>query len=417
MAPAFGVSGYTPLTPGYSLRIDAKGEHLQPWWRPEQLPPLRYRNIDDYAAHLSELLDTTVARNLADIDGPLALELSGGMDTTTIASLVRDRHPDRPIHAYTRRFPMHPEAEEVHFAQDTANRLNLRLHDCHPLGSPEIPLGLETAEDGPWCLHDRMVSAGIRAAHADGCRVLLTGNGGDELFFGTTLAWTHPMLRLHLPTWRAVNRLRRQMGVDLPHLLVYVFLYPFLSTHQISRLRHLTRRATTASWAMDGTIVPGRTSRPAGTPNQRQLRALWASAGTPWLLNVARREVDGIRFRHPLFDRSLAEFVLRTPAEIWRKAELSKWPIRRLFRDRLPATVLQRRDKSDFQPIYHADFRRCATSLRRLVQEAPLADLRIADPAKLSQALEASLAPEGPPPGAALRTTIATAVWLRQYCD
>lgn len=115
--------------------------------------------------------------------GPAALALSGGVDSAVLAALLRGH-----VRAYTL-VPDLPGYSEAHEAQAIADALAIPLRRVH-VGEHDflaaLPAAIAACECPLYNLHpvSRLLLA--RAARADGCAVLVSGDGADEVFRGTS---------------------------------------------------------------------------------------------------------------------------------------------------------------------------------------------------------------------------------------
>ncbi len=115
--------------------------------------------------------------------GRIALALSGGVDSAVLAALLRDR-----VVAYTLA-PEMPEYSEVDEAARIATSLGLewrRVHVSEHDFITALPEVITACETPLYNLHPVSRHLLARAVRADGFDVLLTGDGADEVFRGTT---------------------------------------------------------------------------------------------------------------------------------------------------------------------------------------------------------------------------------------
>jgi asparagine synthase (glutamine-hydrolysing) len=122
-------------------------------------------------------------RRCADTTVPAALSLSGGLDSSCLA--VALAAVGRPLPAYQARAQGAPDHERAAAAAVAARTgLEFRPVDVGPEALDALPYltrcaGLPLGDPSILAVH-----ALARAAAADGVRVLLGGEGADELFFG-----------------------------------------------------------------------------------------------------------------------------------------------------------------------------------------------------------------------------------------
>jgi asparagine synthase (glutamine-hydrolysing) len=128
-----------------------------------------------------ELLEDSVRlRTRADV--PITLFLSGGIDSSLLAALAR------PTEAYTCQFSEFASTiNEEDYARDLASRLGIQLHVVRPTREefvcdlPKLAYHLEMPT-GSFSVFPLYCLA--KAARQDGYKVVLSGEGSDELFGG-----------------------------------------------------------------------------------------------------------------------------------------------------------------------------------------------------------------------------------------
>jgi asparagine synthase (glutamine-hydrolysing) len=180
--PTTAVKGVELLWPGQLMELDSTGteRHREEYWSiPSAAPPASMSGAD-LAAALEEGLKLHLAS-----DVPLAVLLSGGIDSSVIARLAQ-RASSSPIHTFTLAFDEH-DLNEGPIAKTIAAALGTQHHEV-VLTEQDFVDGLEAALDSldqPTFdgLNAYYISRAIRSA---GFTVALSGAGGDELFGGYT---------------------------------------------------------------------------------------------------------------------------------------------------------------------------------------------------------------------------------------
>jgi len=118
-------------------------------------------------------------------DVPYGLFLSGGVDSAAIAALMA-RLSDRPVTAFTCGFDAEGAADERGQAERVARALNLDWREVRFDEAefwrllPRVALAL----DDPTADYAALPTYRLAEAARDSLRVVLTGEGGDELFGG-----------------------------------------------------------------------------------------------------------------------------------------------------------------------------------------------------------------------------------------
>jgi asparagine synthase (glutamine-hydrolysing) len=180
VGPETAVKGIELLMPGHLVAFDRSGAEVrsETFWSIPGEPS--GGTMDE--AELEAVLENGVRQHLAS-DVPLAVFLSGGIDSSAVAHLAQ-RANRAPIHTFTLAFE-EPELNEGPAARRIASAIGTRHREV-PLTEAHFVDRLERAID---CLDQPTfdalnawyMSEAIRQA---GFTVALVGTGGDELFGG-----------------------------------------------------------------------------------------------------------------------------------------------------------------------------------------------------------------------------------------
>jgi asparagine synthase (glutamine-hydrolysing) len=199
--PATAVAGVELLWPGRAVTFDCAGAEVRTedyWAIPGSAPR---PSVDE--AELARLLEEDVRLHLAS-DVPLAVFLSGGIDSSALANLAQ-RVSETPVHTFTLAFE-EQELNEGPIARRVADLIGTRHHEV-VLTEGEFVQGLEAALESI----DQPTFDGInayymsRAIRSAGFTVALSGAGGDELFGGYSSFRDLPVLQRWLRRFRWVS--------------------------------------------------------------------------------------------------------------------------------------------------------------------------------------------------------------------
>jgi asparagine synthase (glutamine-hydrolysing) len=196
------------LAPGHALRLRDGRLNVFEYW--DVLPPERLDTAEPIQSQLLDQLDAAVAASLVS-DVPVSLMLSGGIDSSTIAALAA-RHADpHELTTYSVSFGL--ANDESAPARRLAADLGMRHRDIRLTKEnvrAQLPTWLDDLDvptaNPTWIA----VSAIARAVHEDGMKVLLSGDGGDELFGGYNRWMTY--LRFHDRVWARTPSVLRRAG-------------------------------------------------------------------------------------------------------------------------------------------------------------------------------------------------------------
>lgn len=174
-------AGVEQLQPGHFLRIDDSGLHTECWWR---LPAQRaeHRTEAAWIEEIHALLDDAVRIRLRSDVEPGAF-LSGGIDSSTVTGLMARHHPN-PVRSFSIGFD-DPKFDETPYAMEAAERFHT-AHTAERVDPNMIGLWPRAIWhcDQPHGDVSFMPTYRVSSLAARHVKMVLTGDGGDELFAG-----------------------------------------------------------------------------------------------------------------------------------------------------------------------------------------------------------------------------------------
>ena len=178
-------AGVKALPPGHILVADARTLRIRRYWDWDfSTPPDARRSVADYAEELRALLVDAVRLQLR-ADVPVGAYLSGGLDSSAITSLIKN-FSNTPLRTFSVGFE-DAEFDEAHYQRELVRYLGTEhtslLCRREDIGAafPRAVLHAESAilRTAPTPL--MLLADRVRAA---GYKVVLTGEGADEVFAG-----------------------------------------------------------------------------------------------------------------------------------------------------------------------------------------------------------------------------------------
>lgn len=181
-APFTIYQGVRHLMPGHLLRVDASGSTVRRWWNLAEVSPEHGRTEADWIEEFNAVLDDAVRLRLRS-DVPFGAFLSGGVDSSTIVGLMA-RHMSEPVKTFCIGFD-DPRFDESAFAQEAADRFGTRhvMEKVDPDMLDFWPMATYHC-DQPHGDVSFLPTYRVSALAARHVKVVLTGDGGDELFAG-----------------------------------------------------------------------------------------------------------------------------------------------------------------------------------------------------------------------------------------
>lgn len=318
--------------------------------------------------------------------GSVGIMLSGGLDSSSVTCLAAhltqtDGQP--PVRLYSLIYEQAASADERSY-------LRAVLDHCPHLAATCIPaddlwsLPSEAEADFPLDEPDlssqrRLAAALLQPATADGCRVILSGQGGDEVlgypYTRPRLFWEMgprhwrqewPFFRRHLRPHQIIAGLLREA---LPACLVEPYFWHRRRRQQPPWLRRERVQAATRHAAPPFRLVPPQDLPPSARTTLEALQGGWFSALLAW--NDREAGYFGVEYRDPFLDRRLIETLVGLPWHLRYRRGSTKLLLRRVLADLLPTQIATRQDHATLADVQ----RRALTgpsraTVRRLIAAA-----------------------------------------------
>ena len=205
------------LPPAHRIVFDPAGGTLsapQPFWSlpvPEQALAI---SVDEAAEELRELVNESVRDQMIS-DVPLGFFLSGGVDSSTIVAAASGLGAE--VSTFSIGFDA-DEKSETPYAREVASLFGTRHHErmLSQAAAGDLLPKLKKWFDEPFADESAMPTYLVSRVARENVTVVLTGDGGDEVFGGYR---TYPRFERYsrLPSWPAVMdrlafRLRKPFG-------------------------------------------------------------------------------------------------------------------------------------------------------------------------------------------------------------
>jgi asparagine synthase (glutamine-hydrolysing) len=412
--------GIKELPSGHSLLLQDGKARTWAYWRLDYTPDERRRSEADYAEELRALLvDATRIRMLRS-DVPVGAYVSGGLDSTVIAAMVR-RYTDQPLDTFSVTFD-DPEYDESAFQQEVVRHLGIREHrSVHCRGEdigavfPDVVWHTEQpivrTAPAPLFLLSRLV-------RANGYKVILTGEGSDEVLGGYDIfkeakvrrfcarnpgsAWRPALLKRLYPYMTSLQSQPPAYLRAFFHARPDDLASPFFSHLPRWELTARTKLfysddAKATLGAYDGRAEIDLPEGYAGWDPFCQAQYLETSGLLPGYILSSQGDrmqmANSVEGRCPFLDYRVAEFAGRLPPDLKMKVLNEKYILKKAAADLLPA-FLQKRPKQPYRAMEVPSFFDAAGKRARfpwveeLLSPAALADAGLFNPAAVGKLVQ-----------------------------
>ncbi len=186
VSPRTMFAGVSSLPPGHYLTVEHGQIQMDAYWDIDHPPRDEQRPVPPGAADELRALLTESVRQRLQADVPVGVYLSGGLDSAVVAALAHELNPDHRRHMFSVTFT-EPALDESPYQRMMVEKINA-VHHQVPI-SPQQITDLFTsmiwhAETPVRETYNTCSMALARSARHAGVKVVLAGEGADELFGG-----------------------------------------------------------------------------------------------------------------------------------------------------------------------------------------------------------------------------------------
>lgn len=373
--------GFRKLLPGWILSLSLDGnsarqsESLKRYWAiPRPDPNQLFKgSAEDYVHGLEDLLRETVKNQmLADV--PVGAFLSGGIDSSTVISLMQGATA-MPVRTFCIGFP-DARLDESRYAERVAAHLGTQHTTwyCQDEELLDLAEKMPQAYCEPFADDSQLPTLAVARIARQQVTVCLSGDGGDELFHGygryprTVQRWhqmnRHPAalaaLGFTLNSLSAAARLLTESPFKRALMSkVTKGRNQWLAKHLPAYYRHRVSVLKSPDLFLDETeITPdffdGAALMRGWEPSEAWLSYIDLNT---YLLDHILAKVDrgamafGLETRIPLLDHRIVEYAARAPQDVKRREGLSKWPLRQVLAHHVPAEFAQGPKRGFWTPM------------------------------------------------------------------
>lgn len=374
-APLTMVKGVQAMLPGQYLLYDVarrSSERITYWQPARSASREETGRPEQIVERMREILADSVAQHLVS-DVPVGLFLSGGVDSSAIVALA-NAHCDGALQSFSVTFAEERFSEEKY--SDLIAERYCRHHTRIRMGAEDLagflPGALE-AMDQP-TIDGINVYAISQAVRQRGIKVVLSGQGGDEVFGGYSSFRQIPQMLAAQAVFGRLPRLLRSVGAATADVVLRQHwigskIGQFLRSDRDRLATYLTWRQLFSLRSRER-LLPGRRDVGVvnGLPTQvaeavtariKELDAFDCVSVLElqlFLANTLLRDGDfmsmahGLEVRVPFLDHRIVEFALSVPSALKSARGVPKPLLLRAMGESLPSQIWQRPKMGFFLP-------------------------------------------------------------------
>jgi len=377
-APRSIFNGIFKLNAAHFLVVRAANDvgEARPYWtveRPAELSGAKTgkRSDEEVIDHAHHLIKNAVQQQTVS-DVPIAAWLSGGIDSSVVVAALQAQ-TNRQVQTFTLGFD-DPRFDEGGYARAVAKQLGTDHHELYVGAADAATILPELAEiySEPFADSSQVPTAMLAKMTSRHVSVVLSGDGGDELFAG------YPRYRAAVSLWRSMRHFpsvpRRWVGhlLQRPSEALWDRMLPSQigpivngrRMHRMGRILGagdvrdmymglISRLPRNESLVLD--LAPGPVPHyPLGRSELDTIRRMDLLRELPddLLVKTDRATMAfGLECRAPLLDHRLVEFAFALPDRQLIRNGAGKWILRRILGRYLPSRLIERPKRGFSAPI------------------------------------------------------------------
>jgi asparagine synthase (glutamine-hydrolysing) len=358
--------GVRKLPPGHLLRWRDGRAEISTYWEIDATEPFQ-GSAEEAAASLRGILADAVRSHMVS-DVPLGAFLSGGVDSSLVVGLMAEAS-SQPVKTFSIGFD-EPQFDELEHARTVATHFGTDHHEfvVRPDGLSILDRMIEHFDE-PFADSSAIPTWYVSEVAGRHVKVVLSGDGGDELFGGYDRYLPHPRVaqfdRLHVP---GARRLAGAVWPILPHGVRgknylrhvsrddngrYLDSIAFFQADEKDALYSADVRRSLAHWSAEDSLG-ARFTRFAGLPHDSRMMRFDFETYLPEdvLTKVDRMSMaHSIESRVPLLDNQVIDFAATLPAHLKIKNGRRKHILKEAVRSLLPPGIIDRKKQGFGVPL------------------------------------------------------------------
>ena len=376
---------FKKLPPGHFVKInkkDLEAENPICFWELDKTLNFNEskHSTDSHIKNLERLLiDSVNKRMLSDV--PLGAFLSGGIDSSLIVSLMQSISK-KPIKTFS-----------IGFTEETFNEANDAKKVAEYLGTDHSELYVHPDNlldalprlikicDEPFADPSQIPTLLVCELARDKVTVALSGDGGDELFFGYSRYMTNLLLwkKIKIIPYfvrSAVSFLIKNLNIKFLSIIVSIIPKKLLPDHPIDRIYKFTKLLSASDWdsfyeesiflqsnypesfvlGTKNTESPFKKASASVMHNSLSSKMMYTDIAT-YLPDNILTKVDrasmsvSLEARVPLLDHNIVEYAWKLPFSDKYREKKGKWILKQILYKYLPKQIIDRPKKGFGMPI------------------------------------------------------------------
>ncbi len=348
------------IIPGHFLKISAQGISKECYWKFSLNKGYWGLDHQDVVEKFKKRLDTAVSRRI-NKSNKMAILMSGGMDSTSIAALASNQvESEAELLTVSLVFDHYKSCDERQYIRSMNKKLAVEHMEIN--GDDVLPLSGDLGQlhqhpnmiwISPMVMHHRKIWSLLSTR---GIKKVLSGEYGDHLFAGS-LYWLRDLLKGQMSITTFLSAIRHQLNKNPSPWYADTVLRRVLPFNGITGGRFNKKRSFLTSYS--NALFKQEQSDNLLESEARYERdrfEICLNQRSSQLVSVLRESAAdyGLNIMFPYRDYDLVEFVLNLPAYFFYdyKTGYNKYILRESMTNILPDEVRLRTSATDFSEIF-----------------------------------------------------------------
>ncbi|MDD5173068.1 MAG: asparagine synthase (glutamine-hydrolyzing) [Patescibacteria group bacterium] len=372
--------GIFKLPPGRYLLIKNKKLEIKTWWQLNP-KPLKLKKETDYQEKFHRLLNDSIKLRLRS-DVPIGTCLSGGLDSSSIVCIVnklmkQDGETNKKT-TFTSCYNNQPAIDEREYVEEIVKKIGVKKNYIFP-AIEDLQKNLNRLV---WHQEEPFSSLSIYAQWAvmergkeKKVKVILDGQGGDEVLLGYERYYVYFLLRL-IKEFRFIRMIKEANQIIKNSKLNFFQFFKYFLYFSAPKIRsiYLNKRAKKI---LNKNFLKSKKEKTSSIHSKRptDLQLLQKLEITrlnlPNLLKYEDKNSSAfsIEARTPFLDYRLVEFAFNLPYDLKIKNGWSKYLLRKSMKNILPEKIRWRKNKIGFEVPQKAWLTTIKTEIKKIFSQ------------------------------------------------
>lgn len=376
------------VPPGHYLRIHNNNKDILRYWFPEKITISYEYTLNDAIEQFNILFKNAIENRVSN-DERTAYELSGGLDSSSIACVQKSHNPKKIIDCYSMVFTglKCDEMEHIKSIEEKYKFHSNKVELAHLDYKKQYDFNFNYELSPHWPINTTftMYFPMIEMMKKNKKNVIITGQGGDHILSGQCDMLAELLKRFEI---RKLYEEKKAFKKGVFGYIARCVFWPLFSSKIKNIIKILLLKSRRDKQNTINIDLFGLEQIKSDTKRYDIHALVSPSQYTNMDANIFHviEKKYNLSFRHPFYDKKLVEFMLSLPPEYKYSKGYIKVLLRYAMEDILPEKVRLRKDKAEFSDVLRQQLE--VLDLDQLFLDSKLLKLGIMKNSKIQKLLD-----------------------------